>query len=206
VKSKSAKRLILFLSLLFFAFAPNNLLAETKPKIKSLGIDSPKRVLFVGNSYLYYGDSLHNHTVRLARSADKENEKLYRYKSVTISGSYLWHHDIQSYIKPRAFGLKDPFDVIILQGHSTAHTTPKKHEDFFKKVSEFNELIKKTGAKTALFMTWAYTPKHKKYNPEMGLYFESGMGYYKYFWWGYLRNDGSYDFSAEPSRNVGSVA
>jgi len=27
---------------------------------------APKRVLFVGNSYLYYGDSVHNHVRRIA--------------------------------------------------------------------------------------------------------------------------------------------
>ena len=45
-----------------------------------------------------------------------------------------------------------------------------------------------------------YLEACKKYNPDMGLYFESGIGYYKYFWWGYLREDGEYDFSAEGNK------
>ena len=31
------------------------------PTVKQPQVDTPKRVLFVGNSYLYYNDSLHNH-------------------------------------------------------------------------------------------------------------------------------------------------
>jgi CubicO group peptidase (beta-lactamase class C family) len=45
-----------------------------------------------------------------------------------------------------------------------------------------------------------YLEACKKFNPDMGLYFESGMGYYKYFWWGHSRDDGEYDFSAEGNK------
>jgi len=36
------------------------------PEIKKLKRTSPKSILFVGNSYLYYNDSLHNHFKRMA--------------------------------------------------------------------------------------------------------------------------------------------
>ena len=164
---KTLHKKVIFLFLLFFCLSPGYLLAEVAPKVKSLGINAPKQVLFIGNSYLYYGDSIHNHVVRLAKAADKDNAKLYKYKSATISGSYLWHHNIESYLKSGALGLKTPFDVVVLQGHSTSQTTPEKRQSFTEKASEFNALIKETGAKTALFMPWAYTKEHKKYNPEM---------------------------------------
>ena len=103
-----------------------------------------------------YGDSLHNHVIRIAKAADKENAELYKYNSATISGSYLWHHKLDNHLKPSALGLEKPFDVVIPQGHSIAHRTPEKHESFVNKATEFNELIKATGAKTALSMTWVY--------------------------------------------------
>ncbi len=161
------KRLFLSLCLLVTLLIPSILLADIAPKVTQLGIDAPKQLLFVGNSYLYYGDSLHNHVSRMAQAADKENAKSYTYKSATISGAYLSHHNIDSYLKPGALGLKKHFDVVILQGHSTSQTTPEKHQKFAETVKEFNQKIKATGAKTALFMTWAYTEKHKKYNPDM---------------------------------------
>jgi len=45
-----------------------------------------------------------------------------------------------------------------------------------------------------------YIESCKRHNPDMGKYFESGIGYYKYFWWGYTRQDGAYDFSAEGNK------
>ena len=96
------KKLVLVLSLLLFVFIPNFIFADVTPKVKSLGIDAPKQVLFIGNSYLYYGDSLHNHVVRMAKAADKENANLYKYKflctfyysiqcAITITG-YTCHY------------------------------------------------------------------------------------------------------------------
>ena len=45
-----------------------------------------------------------------------------------------------------------------------------------------------------------YIEACRQYNPDMGLYFESRKGYYKYHWWGYTREDGDYDFSAEGNK------
>ena len=39
---------------------------ETKDKLIS---NVPERILFVGNSYLYYNDSLHNHFRRMVEEA-----------------------------------------------------------------------------------------------------------------------------------------
>ena len=168
MKTHRINRLVIFFSLMaFLLLIPASLLAEIKPEVTSLGIDKPKQVLFIGNSYLYYNDSLHNNAVRLARAADKENSKSYKYKSATISGGYLSDHSMESYLKPGAFGYDKPFDVVILQGYSNIQTTPEKHEKFVKVVKEFDKLIKASGAKTALYMTPAYGEKHKKYNPDM---------------------------------------
>jgi len=139
----------------------------TQPKIKSLGLEAPKQILFVGNSYFYYNNSLHNKVLALAKEADPQNANQYQYKSVTISGAYLAHHDVASYMKKGAFGYKKPFDVVILQGNSSEQMTKEKREAFLKTVKEYDALIRATGAKTVLFMTWAYTPKNPEYNPNM---------------------------------------
>ncbi len=138
-----------------------------EPKIKSPGIESPKQILFVGNSYFYYNNSLHNKVLALAKEADPKNANQYQYKSVTISGAFLSHHDIASYMKKGAFGYRKPFDVVILQGNSSELLTKEKKEAFIKTVKEYDAMIRATGARTVLFMTWAYTPKHPEYNPKM---------------------------------------
>jgi hypothetical protein len=137
------------------------------PTVRALGIDMPRRVLFVGNSYLYYGDSLHNHVRRMAIENDKANAKKYGYKSVTISGGSLGQHDLSHYLKPNALGIKEPFQVVVLQGNSGAALSEKGSAAFVNAVTAFNDLIRASGAKTALYMTHAYTPAHKKYDPEM---------------------------------------
>ena len=154
---------------LVVCFIPSSLLAELKPEVTSLGIENPKQVLFMGNSYLYYNNSLHNIAVRIARAADKENSKSYKYKSVTISGGYLSDqlHAMEGYVKPGAFGYDKPFDVVILQGYSNSQVVPEKRENFDKTVKQLDKIIKASGAKTALYMTHAYGEKHKKYDPAM---------------------------------------
>ncbi len=140
---------------------------ELKPKVTKLDIDSPKQVLFVGNSYFYYNDSLHNKVLGLAKAADKANEKKYKFKSVTVSGGSLKDHVVSNYVADGAFGFDKPFDVVILADNSASQISPKIHEEFVRMVKEHDKAIKASGARTVLFMTWAYGKKHKKYSPEM---------------------------------------
>ena len=90
--------------------------AQTAPKVTR--IDPPKSVLFVGNSYMYYNNSLHNHVVRLAHEADKANAEDYFFRSMTLSGAYLHEHEgtLPGIINSRKW------DVIVLQGQSRRPT------------------------------------------------------------------------------------
>jgi hypothetical protein len=63
--------------------------ASEGPQVKSLKGLKPNRILFVGNSYLYYNDSLHNHVKRMAAEKFPERAKLVSYKSSTIGG-IIW--------------------------------------------------------------------------------------------------------------------
>jgi len=55
---------------------------------------SPEKVLYIGNSYLYYNDSLHNHVRRMLEEEYSKEIDRTNYKMVTISGSRLPHHNI----------------------------------------------------------------------------------------------------------------
>lgn len=145
--------------------APSIVWSQTAPTETELGVETPTQILFVGNSYLYYGDSVHNHVVRMARAAYPDES--FRYKSATISGAYLDHHDLDAHLEPGKLGLEDPFEVVILQGHSTAMTSEEKVARFNTALSGFDEAITSTGARTALFMTMAYTEDHRRYDPGM---------------------------------------
>ena len=138
------------------------------PAIKPDPNGAPKRALFVGNSYLYYGDSMHNHVRRLAGAADP-NLKIptTTWKSVTISGSALFDHNIRAYLEPGKLRVKEPFEYVVLQGGSGAISSAKRRAAFEATVIEFDQEIRKSGAKTALYMTHAYVAPHKHARADM---------------------------------------
>ena len=60
---------------------------DLAPTVRQLDNTAPERVLFVGNSYLYYNDSLHNHVARIAAEIGARDRAEYQYKSATIGWS-----------------------------------------------------------------------------------------------------------------------
>lgn len=168
--SSSAIRLLavasLFLSLTQSACAADRL-ASVTPDVRHLENAAPKRALFVGNSYLYYNDSLHNHVERIAEELGPHPADEYRYKSATIGGARLSHHPIDSLLEPGRLGVDEPFQLVILQGGSFEVLTEESRAQFRSLALELNEKIRATGAEVALYMTHAYVKPHKRYDPRM---------------------------------------
>jgi len=141
--------------------------AQPAPAVKKPQVDTPKKILFVGNSYLYYNDSIHNHYRRMVAEGGIAAEKDQTIKIVTIGGAPLAHHDVKGLLEPGRLGMKTPYDVVILQGNSGAALSDARRKSFHDKVVEFNAEIVKTGAKTALYMTHAYVAPNKSASPDM---------------------------------------
>ena len=104
---------IIYISLVFLS---QTILAKEIPQI--IEIDHPETILFVGNSYLYYNDSLHNHFKRIVEEYNTDFDGGASVKSSTIGGSRLKHHDVERLIKPKAISSIEKFELIILQGGS----------------------------------------------------------------------------------------
>lgn len=141
--------------------------ARPQPERLTLENTEPKRVLFVGNSYLYYNDSVHNHVRRIAEEAGPHGEGGYQYKSATIGGARLSHHNLDSLLERGRLGIDEAFDLVILQGGSGEVLTENSRESFGSKAAELNQKIRETRAEVALYMTHAYVPPHRRYDPEM---------------------------------------
>lgn len=77
--------------------------AQTKPEVKDLG-RGPKSTLYIGNSFFYYNNMLGSHVTSMTRAVDPANKDKYRSTSVTIGGSGLDWHDVDSYFRPNAIG------------------------------------------------------------------------------------------------------
>ena len=156
------KSLLLVITFLIAAVAQ-----AATPAIKAPQVDTPKRVLFVGNSYFYYNASLHFHARRVALAADPAWAKPFIYKSSTIGAATLAHHNIEHLTTPGNIGVKDPFDMVILQGNSTDALSEKSHASFREKAIEFNKIITGRGAMTALYMPPAHVKPSKRAGPDM---------------------------------------
>lgn len=139
--------------------------AATAPEVKKPQVERPTRVLFVGNSYLYYGDSVHNHVRRLVDAGGITPLDSLQYKSSTIGGASLDHHPIDWLTTPGRIGVKQPFELVILQGGSSEPLSPKRAKQFRAVLAEHNKLIRSRGASVALYMTQAYSKDHKSYSP-----------------------------------------
>src|SRR5258708_12282734 len=153
---------------------PSPLAAQTKPKILQTGIEAPASAIFIGNSFFYYNNSLHNHFTLLLRSADA-NAK-FRATSVTISGSGADWHDVESYFRPNAIGtysfdannnvvfnkLDRLFDLAIMMDCSQCPIHPQLKSVFFETSKKHSATVRRHGAVPVYFMSWAYADK-----PEM---------------------------------------
>ncbi|MBR2118844.1 MAG: DUF4886 domain-containing protein [Pseudomonadota bacterium] len=141
--------------------------AQIRPKIVKLN-DVPKVVLFVGNSYFYFNNSLHNHVLNLLRSADPAGG--YTATSATIGGAPLSLHDVDALLsshKRHSSSGEDgsnhkQFDAVIMADCNWCSVDPKRKPAFAETVAKDSAIVRKYGAAPVLFMTWAYADK-----PEM---------------------------------------
>jgi len=118
----------------------------------------PAKVLFVGNSFTYYNNSLHKHYRRLTWASGLFTRENSRSRIMTISGGRLPEH---------AGGFKsvisaEDWDVVVMQGHSLGPISENTAEPFKKAATNFARIARKRGVRPVFFMTWAYTDK-----PEM---------------------------------------
>lgn len=142
-------------------FAATSAFAQPAPKL--VKIEPPKNVLFVGNSFNYYNNSLHGHLRSLVNEADKANAKSYVFKSMTVSGGFIHEHEasLPAIVKTRKW------DIVILQGQSTEpmESNKERSERFRSFARQYDKAIRESGSKTAFFMTWAYQDKPEMTKP-----------------------------------------
>ncbi len=146
--------------------------AQLRPSRVEPG-NQPRALLWVGNSFFYYNNSMHGHLRELSRALD--GKAALRGTSVTISGAGLEWHDLDSYLRG-AIGsysfvgdneivFNDPgkrFDTVLLMDCSQCPIHPRLAETFRETVKKDAALALKHGARPVLFMSWAYKDK-----PEM---------------------------------------
>jgi hypothetical protein len=146
----------------------------TKPKVISSGVENPASMLWVGNSYFYYNNSMHGHVTGLLRAAAPT--QAFRQTSVTISGAGFGWQDFDSLFRPNAIGaysfdannnvvfnkIDKLFDLAIMMDCSQCPIHPQLTANFFEYAKKNSDIARKNGTKPIFFMSWAYADK-----PEM---------------------------------------
>jgi endoglucanase len=121
--------------------------------------DIAKKVLFIGNSFTYYNNSLHYHVEQLRRNTMSHKDFAdYNFRAATIAGGY-WFEQLTNV---DSLTNKKGWNVVVMQGHSREAIDDSKRLSFKAALSESLTLLRERGIKPMLFMTWAY-----KHRPEM---------------------------------------
>lgn len=118
----------------------------------------PDKVLFVGNSFTYYNNSLHSHYRKLTWASGLFTPENSRARTMTISGGRLPEHEGGF---ERVLGAED-WDVVVMQGHSLGPISEGTAEPFRRAARKFARIARAQGTRPVFFMTWAYTGR-----PEM---------------------------------------
>jgi hypothetical protein len=164
---------ILASSLFVLAIAGCATPASNPPAATATPSGPPKSLLWVGNSFFYYNNSMHGHVALLTRD-DKSITT--RGVSVTISGSGIDWHDVASYLGPDRIGrysfvgdneikFNPPgpqFDAVMMMDCSQCPIHPQLKSVFHEYAKKHSDTIRANGARPILFMSWAYKDK-----PEM---------------------------------------
>jgi hypothetical protein len=134
----------------------------------------PDSMMWVGNSFFYYNNSMHGHFGQLQNSLGER--PAIRSTSVTISGSGLDWHDMESLMRPGGVGrysfvgdneirFNPPgraYDTVIMMDCSQCPVHPQLQQVFHDTVRKNAQLLAARGIRPVLFMSWAYKDK-----PEM---------------------------------------
>lgn len=153
---------------------PNAGSATASTAAETPAADPPTSLLWVGNSFFYYNNSLHNHYGQLARAAAPGVRQ--RSVSVTISGSGADWHDMSSYFRADGIGrysfvgdnqivFNPPgrqFDAVIMMDCSQCPIHPQLGPVFHDMMKKHSATAARHGVRPVLFMSWAYKDK-----PEM---------------------------------------
>lgn len=129
-----------------------------KPEIKS--ISAPQRVLFVGNSFSYFNNGLHNQVANLVRTAGEWQKGKNQFRLKTISGGKLWEH-IEGLPPLLDRPQNKQWDVVVLQEFSNGPIKNGAKKAFSDAVDTLTTMVRKSGAQPVLFMTWAYKDNDK---------------------------------------------
>jgi hypothetical protein len=146
---------------------------------------APKSLLWVGNSFFYYNNSMHGHVGGLLNAAKVTG---IRQTSATISGSGINWHDVSAHFKPGGVGsysfgadnsvtfnkFDKPFDAVIMMDCSQCPIHPQLQSVFYDYAKRHSDTVRSYGAQPMLFASWAYQDKPEMTEQLLAEYVKAG--------------------------------
>ena len=131
-------------------------------------LEAVASVLYIGNSYFAFNNGVGWHVSRLHASTNPKRKL--QSTSVTITGSGLSWHDVDSYFRPGAisaysfdarnaivFNKREKlFDVALMMDCSQCPIHPALQSTFHEFARKHSDTVRKHGANPTFFMSWAY--------------------------------------------------
>ncbi len=113
-----------------------------------------KRILFVGNSFSFYNNGVHNHLGNLLRVNDEWVRGQHRFRLLTLSGGHVYEQleTIETHLTTHDRG----YTAVVIQGHSNEPLLENKKERFEEGLTSAVRIIREKGVEPIVFMTWAY--------------------------------------------------
>lgn len=156
--------------------------------VKAATANPPRSILYVGNSFMYYNNSLHGMVSQMARGAEKGAAAQHRSTSLTISGSGIDWHDLESYLRPDGLGrysfvgdnevrFNPPgrqYDSVLLMDCSQCPVHPTLSKVFFDYAKRHTATARSKGVEPMFLMTWAYADKPEMTQGLADAYTEAG--------------------------------
>lgn len=124
---------------------------DPTPVIPTVFVKTDYKVLFVGNSYTYYNDGVDFHLQKMLRADSSSDSINYVIEKIAVGAYTLEAHynDPLTITKIKS----QKWNTVVLQEQSTR---PINNPGLFSEYAgKLDAEIKKTIAKTALYMTWA---------------------------------------------------
>lgn len=170
------------------AAGPGAAPAVTTPTVRAGTANPPRSILYVGNSFMYYNNSLHGLTSQLARGSAQAAAAQHRSTSLTISGSGIDWHDLESYLRPDGLGrysfvgdnevrFNPPgrqYDSVLLMDCSQCPVHPTLSKVFFEYSKKHSATARAKGVEPLFLMTWAYADKPEMTQGLADAYTEAG--------------------------------
>jgi hypothetical protein len=157
------RAMILILASFAFLAGCASRTVKTAPPTVSTEI---KSLLWVGNSFFYYNNSMHNHVSKILVASGVSGQ---RATSATISGASLNWHNVEAHLKPGGVASAEIghnnevlintfdklFDGVMMMDCSQCPVHPKLQAKFHEFVGKHSATARKHGAAPILFMSWA---------------------------------------------------